>query len=351
MIKIIDKIDLLDGIKLDWEDMVAKSSNTTPFQSYAYVRASCESMNMEKQSLFIMLYFSIKENKLQAIFPLYIDHSHTLRFINDIHTDFCDAIILDSVKGDYHLWEEIVMSIFQRTDIKSICLRNLRSSSAINAYFKYFFRPSLEYADNAYSMLSINPCVSGEHFSNCLCFLTGRERQKLRQISKKITDLGFRVFDCMTDDSRKILDDLICKMLELGIRENKYIQEILPIVYDMWRSRLASVFVTYKNDMPVALKVFLHNKNSKEYISWLMFYTDKKCNQYNIIQSLEHISKVGGIYNFARGVYGYKMEKFRPQIHNLYTFRWSRSIWGQLGDLCAMNLYHVKQIVKKIIRK
>lgn len=351
MIRIIDKIDILQEIKIDWDRLLSISSDSTPFQSHEFITSSWNVMNSKECSLYVMMYTCDRDKELQAIFPFYIDRKGILRFINDRHSDFCDAIILNSVRQDYHLWEEVTTCILSRSDVKKICLRNIRSGSVVGPYFRYFFQTSSEYAENAYSTLIVNPCTSGEHFSSNLQFLTGREKQKLRQISKKITNLTFKVFDVSTDEAKDVLNSLVKEMSESGTRRNSYINQLMPIVLDLLAHELASIFVTYCDGNAVALKVFLHEKKSKEYISWLMFYVDKKYNQYNIIQSIEYIANSGGIYNFARGVYGYKMEKFRPQIHNLYTLRWSRSLIGQIGDLFAMNLYHIKQIVKKIIRK
>ena len=349
MIKIVDNIEVLQKYRDRWEILLQNDSSASVFQSFDFILSAWETMCSNDVVLCVVLYSS--QSELQAIFPFYIDETSTLRFIYDTHTDFCDAIVSDSVKTNYHLWEEVSSYVLSRSDVKKICLKNIRTHASICPYFRYFLRASLEYAENAYSTLTLEECAHGEHFSSNLQYLTGREKQKLRQISKKISHLNFKVFDSYTDEVEQVLNQVITDMIVSQKRIDNYIKQVLPVVLKLLHSELASIFVTYSDNQPVALKVFLHHRTSKEYISWLMFYTDKKCNQYNIIQSMEFISKDGGIYNFARGVYGYKMEKFRPQIHNLYTLRWSRTMWGQLGDLFAMNLYYVKLIVKRFIRK
>ena len=351
MIKVIDNIDVLKTYSDRWEMLLQNDSSASVFQSFDFIQYAWESMYVNDSVLCILLYFTQSECDLQAIFPFYIDETSTLRFIYDNHTDFCDAIVSDPLKINYHFWDEVSSYILSDIGIKKVCLRNIRNNSPLCPYFRYFFHGAYEYAENSYSTLTIEQCVCGEHYSSHLQCLTGREKQKLRQISKKISYLNFRVFDSYSDQAVHVLNQIIDDMIVSRKRKSNYINQVLPVVLNLLYSDLASIFVTYCGDKAVALKVFLHNRNTAEYISWLMFYTDKKYNQYNIVQSLEYISKKGGIYNFARGVYGYKMEKFRPQIHNLYTLRWSRTVWGQIGDLFSLNLFQIKQIVKKIIKK
>lgn len=349
MIKVVDNIEVLKTYCDGWEKLLLNDSSASVFQSFDFIQSAWESMPDNDSVLCVILYFTQNECELQAIFPFYIDKTSTLRFIYDIHTDLCDAIVSDPIKIDYHFWAEVSSYILSRIDIKKVCLRNIRNNSPLCPYFRYFLRDSFEYAENSYSTLAIDRSTCGEHYSSNLQYLTGREKQKLRQISKKISYLDFKVFDSYTDEAEHALNQIIDDMIVSRKRTSRYLNQVLPVALKLLHNELASFFVTYCDNKAVALKVFLRNRASAEYISWLMFYTDKKCNQYNIVQSLEYISQKGGIYNFARGVYGYKMEKFRPQIHNLYTFRWARSIWGLIGDLLEMNLRQIKRIVKKIL--
>ncbi len=352
MIKIIDRIDLLNEIKSEWDDLLSLSIDSTPFQSHEFITSSWHVMNTHKCTLYVMIYSCDKDNEVQAIFPFYIDSKGLLRFINDRHVDFCDAIILNKVKHDYHLWDEINKYISLEKRIRGVMLCNLMSSSLILSYFHYFLSPSVIYCHNAYARLQIDKANEFKHFSLSIPYLNGSERKKIRYWSNRLKDFTLNVYSISKIQyPKELIRNITEVMISKGWRDRKYLQLILPIVEKLYDQGLAELFVTFSSSLPVAVKIFLRRPNNPEYISWLLFYIEMEYNQYNMIQSVEYFSKDGGVYNFARGTYGYKMKMFRPVVHNLYTLRWSRSIWGQLGDLCAMNLYHVKQIVKKIIRK
>ena len=352
MIRVIDKIDELQEKQSDWKNLLLRSSESTPFQSIEFISSSWDVMNTKNCSLYIVIYSSNHDNEVQAIFPFYIDHRGFLRFINDRHADFCEAIILDKVKRDYHLWDEVYKYIYSDKKVRGVVFSNLRAISLCLPYFHYFFSPSFVYCQNAYARLNIGKASEGEHFSTLIPNLNGAERKKIRYWYNRVK--GYTLIDFTISQSlypKDLIDNITQVMISKGWRNEQYMQFILPIVERLYNCGLARIFVTYDSNTPIAAKIFLKNSDTQEYISWLLFYIGKEFNQYNMLQSVEYISRDGGVYNFARGTYGYKMKMLRPVVHNLYTLRWSRSLWGQIGDLFAMNLYHIKQIIKKIIRK
>ena len=69
-------------------------SNVFKIDEMTFVENELEELECLKLSDF---YHDVEnKDKVVAILPFYIDRRNTLRFINDIHTDFCD-ILFDSI--------------------------------------------------------------------------------------------------------------------------------------------------------------------------------------------------------------------------------------------------------------
>ena len=351
MITIIEDIPTLEIYREKWNELLTMAGDFTPFQTFDYVYSAWKIMPPHNGKLYILCYVCQKDNKLLAICPFYIDTKRTLRFINDIHTDFCDVIVCEESRDDYHLWEDIFEYIKSDKNILRVELINIVSDSFLLSFGRYFMIPSVVYCSNAYSILGIEKQESNANYLRSLQLSNSVDRNRLKKISNKLKDYDFQLFSYPTEFPKIIVEKIIEKMVDINIRDSSYCDKIIKLVETLYNNELLSLYFTKIKDEYVAVNIFLNSTKSHHYYNWLVFYEDKKYNLYNLLQSIEYISKSGGYINFCRGLYEYKMRNFRPAVYNLYTLRWSKSIWGQIGDLFAMNLYHMKQIVKKIIRK
>ena len=95
-INIITNIEAFKALKEDWDILFSKS-NCTVFQSFDfnYYSWKHELISDNRNQLAIAV-ITINES-IVAIFPFYIDSNKQLRFINDIHFDFCDFITKESI--------------------------------------------------------------------------------------------------------------------------------------------------------------------------------------------------------------------------------------------------------------
>ena len=354
MITIIEDIPTLETYREKWNELLTMAGDFTPFQTFDYVYSAWKIMPPQNGKLYILCYVRQKDNKLLAICPFYIDTKRTLRFINDIHTDFCDVIVCEDSKGDYHLWEEISNEVLSCKYIKSLCLNNVRGESLMLSSFNYFLKPSLIYSTNSYSCVHFINRNDYKSVVDVLPALRSKERARLRNIYQKIDSTSHVIYSKDNGDvfPEKHVITLISQMLDLQLRTQTYFNnDMIELFRKLYEDGLMQVHVTNYSNGPVAANLWLHIPERDEYIDWIALYAQKGKNLDNLLQSFDHIARNGGFVNFARGTYQYKMHNFRPVVYNLYTLRWSKSIWGQVGDLFAMNLYHIKQIVKKIIRK
>lgn len=354
MIKIIDNIEALKALYDDWNEIYTNSINPTPFQTYDYVFNAWEYVLNVAQQLHIIVYIRQKDKKILAIVPCYIDKQNTLRFINDIHTDYCDIIVRSDAIADYHMWSEISDSIISCNYIKKVNLINLRANSYLISSLKYFLCPSVVYSNNSYTSCTLSLIDASQPVTDALMFLRSKERARLKNVYTKINADQLCVYDVHEGKlfPNQIVAEMIKQMVESGWRTYQYFNErMIALFSSLYDAGLLQMHLTKKEDSILAANFWLYDKVNAEYIDWIAIYVDKERNLDNLLQSMHYIAQRGGVVNFGRGTYKYKMHNFRPQIHNLYTLRWSRSLPGQIGDLFAMNLYQLKQIVKKIIRK
>ena len=95
-IEIINNNDRFLGLKQDW-DQLFKLGNYSVFQSFAFNYYSWHidlSKNIRNQLAIVMVK---KKDKVVTFFPFYVDAKKQLRFINDIHADFCDCISSEKI--------------------------------------------------------------------------------------------------------------------------------------------------------------------------------------------------------------------------------------------------------------
>lgn len=354
MIKIIENIDVLKTFRDEWNEIYRNSLNPTPFQTFDYVCHAWEYVADYAKRLYIIVHIRQKDKKTLSVVPCYIDERNTLRFINDLHTDFCDIIVRSDSIADYHMWSEISDSIIACDSIQKVNFTNLRSSSYLISNLKYFLNPSVVYSNNAYTTCFLSLIDASQPVTDALVFLRSKERARLKNVYTKINADKLCVYDVNEGRAfpNHIVAEMVKQMVESGWRTYQYFNErMITLFRCLYDAGLLQIHLTQKENSILAANFWLYDKDKTEYIDWIAIYMDKERNLDNLLQSIHYIAQQGKIVNFGRGTYKYKMHNFRPQIYNLYTLRWSRSIWGQIGDLFAMNLYQVKQIVKKIIRK
>jgi len=352
MIKIVTTTEEIEALRESWQELYCNAHNMTPFQSVDYVLSAVQTVSHKKETIHIVCYYRQKDNSLRAIFPWYIDKKKTLRFINDIHTDFCNAIVHKESVGDYHLWEDVSEYIKNNPAIKRVRLDNVMPDSYLLAYFRYFLRPSIVFCNNAYSILNIDKRQPDQNFLYTIQLPNSTERNRLKKICNKMDDTEFEAYKLPLSYPKEIIDNLMAQMVQSKIRIEIYFSQIRNVVESLYAAGLLLVCVTVKNGQPLSANLFLKEELSNEYYNWLVLYTDKQYNLWNVLQIIELISAESGKLNFCRGTYEYKMRNFRPQLHNLYTLRYSKHVLACVVDIIDVCWFNTKKLVKaKMIKK
>ncbi len=320
MIKIIKNINELEKIRECWDVLYKEDDNCTPFQSFDYNYISWKRFH-QGYSLFVLLFYQNQEKSLSAIFPFCIDSKNCLRFINEDHSDFQTAIVKKTAKADLKMYEEVYGFIKNQPDIQRICLNHLRHDDLLLHYFGHVSSYARLYGKESYSYLSISSCYdNSDSFIDSLHHLTAKERNRLKNIEKKASDLSFKIISIKSDDyPEKEVNELVNFMISKGIRSSAYFTDnLLGFIKDLYQAGVLKIGMTYQGQVLGSISFFYHCMNGM-CIQWIIVYSDKA---YNLQAKLKIINSVyengGGIFNFGRGTYAYKIQHFRPIIQNLF---------------------------------
>lgn len=347
MISVVSQENAFQELEGTWNELYNAADAMTPFQSFAYNWNSWQFSHGKKDSLHIVVVIRQKDKLVQAIFPCYIDGKGALRFVNDRDSDFCGPIIHKGFVGDYHVYEEFSDHVKAQKEIHHVRFENLVAQNAVLGYLRYFFTGAVVYNNNAYSILQIEQRKGDDHFTKALPVLNATERNRIKKVYNKLKISTFVRFDGDVDYPEKELEILMQSMVEAGIREMDYQKTFVPLLKTLYKEKMLLIGVTYLDGQPLAANIFLKGEN--EYINWLVFYTDKQYNLWNVLQHIEYFSETGAVLNFARGLYEYKMRNFRPVIYTLYSLRYSASTLGTLNDIRYVGWHFFRKLVKRII--
>ncbi len=320
MIQVIRSLRELEGVRLYWDELYEQDANCTPFQLFDYNFISWKRFGNHAKSLFVIAYFSKQEKSPCAIFPCCIDSHKCLRFINEDHSDFLTALMTPSARTDLNMYEEIYYFIKKQPDINRICLDHLRHDDFLLPCFKHLSVYARLYGTESYSYLPISISQTDNGFIDSLHHLTSKERNRLKNIEKKADSLSFKIVsidDCAYPESEVL--SLVKKMVQSGIRSETYFtEELTGFIKDLYMAGILKIGLIYKEEKLGSASFFYQNEKGMS-IQWIIIYSDK---MYNLQAKLKIINSIcesgGGIFNFGRGAYKYKIQHFRPIIQNLF---------------------------------
>lgn len=355
MIKVIREISELNNLKDEWNRLWKISTEATPFQKFEYVRLSLEYFESEGSSLYIMTITDNNKGNVIAIFPTVLEKSGKLRFVNYAHSDFCSAII-DPEYCNYNLFEEISSYIKSDKEIKVVEFTNLKSDNSLIAVFKPFIRTCFVHDICYYSEIPIQLSEKDTSFLDGFRYINGKRKKKLKKLHASMeNDCDFHIYNKINNDiyPEQAIQYLTELMVKNGIREKSYFSEsMLNFWRELYEKNILIVALLSKNGVAMSCNFMYFDEKCNEYIKWIMLYS---MNDYNLSVNVEIANHIythgGGVINFARGIYGYKMENFHPDVKVLYRVVITKSLWSDLKALLCVQYYYIKEIAKKYIRK
>lgn len=304
--------NLLD-IKKCW-DHLFELGDYSVFQSFSFNYHSWH-IDLSKSTRNQLAIALVKtKDKIVAIFPFYVDAKKQLRFINDIHADFCDCISSEATD-----FPELFAYIKTKVSFKNIRLINIKENARVNFFLQNEqLSNSLFIPFEKYSLVELG---KGNFPNNYLNF---RSKQKVvfRRIEKKNNDKTHHVF--LSDDNKEFPEREILilkeKMIKLGYRGKCFLtKEQLKLIEELYSEKHLLLSLVKKDNQVHAISFILRKSN--EYLFWIdMFDDSKMINLFNYICFMKRVSiNQAVVMNLGRGVYNYKIINFKPTVQQLYS--------------------------------
>lgn len=356
MLKIIQTLDELDNFRPAWDALYEADDLATPFQHFEYIRLSLESGTGTSGKPYIIAVKDDASNTWTAVFPFLLDKNGILRFINDTHSDFCSTVIHPAFRH-FNLFKEFSEHIFRENGIKGLCLKNLQDSSPLLSVLKPHFRYLVCQDFNYYSTIPIIAKDSDKDEIDAFRFVLAKQRNNLRKMRKRgHSDCSFEILSSNEGNPYPLeeIKALASRMIADGKRVRGYFSDSFMEFWEkLYEKGLLSVAVLKRGDEVLSCNFMFPDKKHKEYIKWLMLYTE---NQWNMViniliaEYIYHSEDIEGI-NFARGIYDYKLTNFHPDVKTLFCLRIAKTRWGHLRNMFATAVHYVKPVVKSFLHR
>ena len=323
-ISIINKIEDLPLIKEDWNELFLKGDYSI-FQSFDfnYYSWKHEFISEKKNQLAITL-VTINESVV-AIFPFYIDSNQQLRFINDMHFDFCDFITQESIN-----FSAVYLYLKQEINFKSIRLINVKQEANIYKLISELrTKNKVILSISEYSSLNID---AGD-FPYNVSHYRSHQKHRINKALRKHKDKECQILDCEHHTFPK-KDILILKerMISLGMRKDNFIpNKRLLLIESLYNAGIIIINIIKKEDQVYSMNLLLKN-SSTEFIFWIDLFDETQminiASYINFIRVMSLQQSLG--INFGRGRYFYKTSNFAPEFRALYGVYVFSNIWCKL---------------------
>jgi len=324
-VKILKHSNELLEIKEVW-DKLFNLGEYTVFQSFDY----CYNSALTSDIYIICLF---ENDVLVELWPLEIVKNR-LRFINDIHDDFCD--ILSSCNST-----EVISFLEKEESLGRLSFRNLTKDALvlkkINSIPFFDISKSINY-----SILNLeNTNAFPANFNHFVY----RQKRRLKRILKKYT--ANHSFIEVKSNAFPYADIVLLrnKMLALKMRKNTFLDDsFLMLVESLYLSGKLIVSKIEIDGEVVALSLLFKSKN--KYSFWVDLYNDlQMINLYHNVVVIKNCTfKSDAIFNFGRGAYNYKIQNFQPELFSLFEYNSFNSSFGK-------SIFTLKKRIINLARK
>jgi len=310
---VIQDIKEFKSLENEWDSLFFSINNYSVFQSFIFNYYSWKEILSSSSSNSLFIIKIMQEGMTIGFFPLYNDKRNTLRFINDIHCDFCDLIFCKDID-----FSSLFHFILNDCSQQKIQLINLKKDSVLRRF-------SLECKDiniscffsESYTEFKVDKGIFPDNYNRLLC----KQRGEIRRILKKNSNYKHKLLDSSNDDF-PINDILILKekMIKNGIRSNNFLSvNQLKLIEILYKKKYIEISCIEDNEVRAILFIL---KNQYNLLFWIDLYDSSVYTStlHNYISYIRFKSLNSQIFiNLGRGKYKWKIAKFKPNIRDLYT--------------------------------
>tara|TARA_B110000196_G_C21088214_1_gene636149 strand:+ start:377 stop:1405 length:1029 start_codon:yes stop_codon:yes gene_type:complete len=340
-IKVISNISDFKNLEEDWDTLFSTKNNYSTFQSFEFNYFSWKhDLSKSKNILSIVVLY--EDNTIKSILPFYIDRRLRLRFINDLHADFCDCLTNIEINLN-----EVIKELQSKFIIRYFNLINLRTNSCIleNQLPNYCKLIS----SSEYSILQLEKGVFPDNFSR----YRSKQKTEFRRIKKINKDKKHEIIDCnISVFPVSDIQILRSEMIKLGLRDKIFLPSSqLLLIEELYNKGKIILSIVKTNNKINAISFVI--KDSTQYLIWIdMFDESKMINIFNYILLISVLNSEESLrINFGRGDYRYKLLNFLPQSKDLFSLQIFSSKWQELKCNLERNIVQFLRVVYKIVKK
>ena len=309
--KVITEIREFKLLESEWNLLFDRNTYSV-FQSFIFNYYSWKEILVHSSSNSLFIIKIIQDNIAIGFFPLYNDKTNTLRFINDVHSDFCDVLLGKEIDLN-----KLFQFILNDCEQKKLQLINLKENSILTQFntcqsqYNFSFSVSENYSD-----LEVD---KGLFPSNCNKLLS-KQKTEIRRIIKKNPNYKHEVLSeiyCAFPINEILI--LREKMIKNSSRNNAFLPlSQLKLIEKLYDNQYIEISLIKDNEVK-AISFVMKNKN--ESMFWIDLYDDvQMVNLYNYISYISLKSADNKVcINFGRGAYSYKISNFAADIRELYA--------------------------------
>ena len=310
--KVITDIREFKLLEREWNLLFDRNTYSV-FQSFVFNYYSWKEILMHSSSNSLFIIKIIKDNIAIGFFPLYNDKTNTLRFINDVHSDFCDVILGKEIDLN-----NLLQFILKDCEQKKLQLINLKENSILTQYtISHNQRNLTSSVSEKYTEFEVDKGIFPNNFDKLL----SKERSEIRRIVKKNVNCKHEVLAKSHCDFpiNEILT-LKEKVIKNGSRNNDFLPiNQLKLIEKLYNHQYIEISLIKDSEVRAILFVM---KNKNDSLFWIDLYDNLGYTStlYNYISYITAKSLNNKIFiNLGRGAYKWKIAKFRPNIRELYT--------------------------------
>ena len=341
-ISIINKTEDFLLLKEDWNALFIKGDYSV-FQSFDFNYYSWKyEVISDKRNQLAVTVITINESVV-AIFPFYIDGNKQLRFINDMHFDFCDFITKESIN-----FSAVYLYLKQEIDFKSIRLINVKQEANIYKVMSGLnTKNKVILSISEYSSLNVDKGI----FPYNVPHYRSHQKHRINKAYNTHKDKKCQILSREQYSFPK-KEILLLKetMISLGIRKDNFLtNERLLLIECLYNSGIIILHIIKDKGKTNVINILL-KKSPSEFMFWIDLFDDSKMIN---ISSYSHFMKSTSleqsvIMNFGRGRYSYKESNFVPEFYKLHQIYLFSNKWKKLRFLI---IYQIKNLLISMYKK
>lgn len=343
MIRVYDHFSV--ELETVWRSLEPVACGTV-FQTLAWCRNAWEALLAYGRGnrLHVIVWHG-KPDEAAVLMPTYLDAWGALRFINDGHSDFGDALYVPGVNKHY-AFEAIAEVIRSDAKVKSAVLQKFRQNSEALGYLGAFMKDALVYRDHTFSHVEI---VQAADFALGQPHLRKRERKRLAVAAFEVSGAVLETCSAQVGvpfPEARILA-LRDHMRKQKWRDRDFLDDnLVGFVRRIYSAGICElVFIVLAGcDMAVSLQL----RSGTGLFCWIMLYREPRWNTLLHVKYFDSVAKtISCRVDLGVGTYVYKLETFRPRLGCTFSLRLDKSVFRRIVGFLFMNWRFIRQGVHR----